>query len=90
MTEAELITRIAQRADLEKKQAKAALDALAAIAADQLVIGDTVPLPNIGKLQVAARAARQGMNPATGERITVPAKRVVTFKVASGLKARVV
>ena len=90
MTRTELIEALATGAELEKKQAKAALDALTAIIEKNIKRGGEVPLKGLGKFKVQKRKARMGRNPATGEAIRIPAKTVVKFTVAKALKDLVV
>jgi len=86
MTRTELIDALASGADLEKKQAKAAIEALTAIVQREIKKGGEVPLKDLGKFKVQKRKARMGRNPATGEAIKIPAKTVVKFTVAKSLK----
>ena len=88
MTKAEFIDRIA--AGFESK--KAAADAVEAVldgVAETLAGGGEVNFTGFGKFSVADRAPRQGVNPRTKERITIPGGRVPKFSAGAGLKARV-
>jgi len=84
MTKAELITRLAEKNDLPKKQVAALLEQLATIAYKEAKKGFTIP--GIGKLVVVDRKARMGRNPATGEPIKIPAKRALKFRIAKTAK----
>ena len=84
MTKAQLVTRLAEKAGVSKKQASALLDDLAAVAYKEAKTGFTIP--GIGKLVVVNRKARMGRNPATGEPIKIPAKRALKFRVAKAAK----
>ena len=84
MTKSQLITRLAEKTDVPKKQAAALLDQLAALAYKEAKNGFT--LPGFGKLVVVNRKARMGRNPATGETIKIPAKRALKFRVAKAAK----
>lgn len=86
MTRTELINAVAMGAELEKKQAKAAIEALTALVEKQIKKGGEVPLKGLGKFKVVKRKARMGRNPATGEAIKIPAKTVVKFYIAKPLK----
>ncbi len=79
-TKSEIISGVAEAAGITKKQAVAALEGLVAMAYKGAK--DKFPLPGLGKLVLVNRAARKGRNPATGEIIDIPAKRVVKFRVA--------
>lgn len=72
-----------------KKQAGEVVDAVLDGIAGALARGEHVNLTGFGKFQVAERAPRQGVNPRTGERITIPGGRVPRFSAGAGLKSRV-
>lgn len=86
MTRTELIQALADGAAMERKQAKAFLEALTALVEKNIKKGGDVPMKGLGKFRVARRKARMGRNPATGEAIKIPAKTVVKFTVAKSLK----
>ena len=75
---------VAETAEISKKQAVAAVEALVALAYKNAKNGFT--LPGLGKLVLVNRKARMGRNPATGEAIKIKAKRVVKFRVAKAAK----
>ena len=84
LTKTQVYATLAERTGLSKKQARAFLDDLAALAYQEADSGFTIP--GIGKLVLVDRAARMGRNPATGEQIHIPAKRVVKFRIAKVCK----
>lgn len=84
MTKAQVIAGIAEAAEINKKEAAAALDALVQMAYKGAKIGFTIP--GLGKLVVDQRKARWGRNPATGEKIKIKAKKVVKFRVSKVCK----
>ena len=84
LSKSQLISAVAEKAQLSKKQAGEILDHLAALAYKHAK--DTFTLPGIGKLVLKDRAARMGRNPKTGEAIQIKAKRVVKFRVAKAAK----
>ena len=86
-TKSEIIAGVAEAAEISKKQAAAALEALANMAYKGAK--DKFPVPGLGKLVLVNRAARKGRNPATGEIIDIPAKRVVKFRVAKVAKVAI-
>jgi len=88
MTKAGIVDFLAKKTGLTKKETAGFLDELAALAYKQAKNGFTVP--GIGKLVVQRRKARVGRNPATGEKIKIPAKRVVKFRVAKAAKDAIV
>ena len=67
-----------------KKQAVEVLEQIAQLAYKNAK--NSFTLPGLGKLVLVNRAARMGRNPATGETISIPAKRVVKFRVAKAAK----
>ena len=83
-TKSQIIAGIAEKAEISKKQGKAVLEALVAMAYKEAVNG--FKIPGLGKLVVKDRQARMGRNPATGAAIQIPAKRVLKFRVAKDAK----
>lgn len=75
MNKTELIEKIANGANLSKADAKKALDATVDAIKDALVAGDKVQLIGFGTFSVNERPAREGINPATKEKITIAAKK---------------
>ena len=86
MNKATLIAKIAEKAELNKKQAEAALNAFTDTIAEALKAGDKVQLMGFGTFEVKERAARTGRKPSTGETITIPAKKTPAFKAGKGFK----
>ena len=89
MNKAELINAIAEKANLTKADAKAALDATLAAISDAVAHNDKVALIGFGTFAVVEKGARTGINPATKEKIVIPAKKVVKFKAGAELAAKV-
>ena len=85
MNKTELVNAIAQNAGLTKADAKKALDATLDAVANALVGGDKVALLGFGTFSVNERPAREGINPATKEKISIPAKNVIKFKAGGEL-----
>lgn len=85
MNKTELIEKIAAGSGLSKADAKKALDATVAAVKDALVAGDKIALVGFGTFSVAERPAREGINPATKEKITIAAKKVAKFKAGAEL-----
>ncbi len=86
MNKTELITGMAEKAEISKKDAEKALNAFTNIVADTLVDGDKVSITGFGTFEVVERAERQGRNPATGETITITASKSPKFKAGKALK----
>jgi DNA-binding protein HU-beta len=80
---------IAATHEMTKKQAEAVLDDLVTATSQHLKKGDKVRLTGLGILQVRARAARMGRNPATGEAIKIKASKKIAFRPAKELKESV-
>lgn len=85
MNKTELIEAIAAGAGLSKADSKKALDATVEAIKNALVKGDKVQLIGFGTFAVAERPAREGINPATKEKITIAAKKVAKFKAGAEL-----
>lgn len=86
MNKSELVEAMAKKADLSKKDAAAALDAFIETTAGALKKGDKVTLIGFGTFEVAKRAAREGKNPQTGEKIKIKASKAPKFKAGKALK----
>lgn len=86
MNRTDLIDYISANADLTKAAAARALDAFEAGVKLSLQKGDPVVLVNFGTYTVKQRAAREGRNPSTGEKINIKAAKVVGFKAGKALK----
>lgn len=86
MNRAELIDIIADKAELTKASASRALDAFLEGVTISLQKGDPVVIVNFGTFTVRMRAAREGRNPSTGEKIRINAAKVVGFKAGKALK----
>ena len=86
MNKATLIARIADKTDLTRKQAEAAVNAFTETVLEALKDGDKVQMMGFGTFEIKERAARVGRKPSTGETIEIPAKRIPTFKAGKGFK----
>jgi DNA-binding protein HU-beta len=89
MNRSELIELVADKAELTKAAASRALDALLEGITLSLKNGDPVVLVNFGTFVVKQRAARQGRNPQTGQKIDIKASKIVGFKAGKALKEAV-
>ena len=89
MTKQEFVDQVADRAGLSKKDASGAVDAFLDTVEDALKRGSEVSFSGFGKFSVSARSAREGRNPATGERIQIAASNVPRFTAGAGLKKAV-
>lgn len=84
ISKSETLNRLAEKTGLAKKQVASVLEELAALSYKEARNGFT--FPGVGKLVVVDRKARLGRNPATGETIQIPAKRVLKFRIAKQAK----
>lgn len=89
MNKSELINAIAEKAGLSKADAKKALEAFTAAVEETLVAGDKVALVGFGTFSINEKGERTGINPATKEKITIAAKKVVKFKAGAELAEKV-
>ena len=86
MNMGELIKTVAKEADVAESKAKEIATSLFNAIGDAAAKGEDVAIPQFGKFTVKERPAREGRNPATGEKMQLKASRGVTFKAAKGLK----
>lgn len=89
MNKTELVNAIAEKANLTKVDAKAALDATIVAIAEALAEDDKVALIGFGTFSVTKKSARTGINPKTKAKIEIAAKNAVKFKAGSDLNEKV-
>jgi DNA-binding protein HU-beta len=82
----DLVTAVATASGLTKADATKAVDGVFDAITDALKAGDEVRLVGFGTFAVAARAASEGRNPRTGEKISIPASKQPKFKAGKGLR----
>jgi len=87
MTKAELVNRVSKRTDLNKRDAEVMVQTVLDSIIESLQGGDKVELRGFGSFRLRDRAPRIGRNPKTGEKVSVPSKRVPYFKPGKDLKA---
>ena len=90
MTQTQLVRALAEAGEISNKQARAVLDQLSSLAVSEVKKNGVFVMPGIGRLVRVERKARLGRNPATGESIKIPAKKVVKFRVAKAAKDAIV
>jgi DNA-binding protein HU-beta len=90
MTQTAIIRELAEQTGVNNKVSKQFIEALAALAVRETKKNGVFILPGIGRLVRAERKARTGRNPATGEAIKIPAKKVVKFRLAKSVKDAIV
>ena len=85
MTKAELVSTLAERGSITKKQAEDILTVLGDTVKESLQKGEKTVLPGIGSFSCVDRKAKTGRNPRTGVEIRIPAKKAAKFSVSSAL-----
>ena len=89
MTKSQLVQKLAEAAELSKKQADAVLQKLVDVTVSSVRKGDPVKIPGLGTFRKVQTKARMGRNPQTGEQIKIPARKKVRFSVAKTFKESV-
>ena len=86
MNKTELVAAMADKAEISKKDAEAALKAFTDVVAQELKKGEKIQLVGFGTFEVSTRAARTGRNPQTGAEMNIPASKAPKFKAGKALK----
>ena len=89
MTKAELSALLFEQLGLNKREANDFVDAFFETMVGQLVQGQGVKISGFGNFEVRAKASRPGRNPKTGEAVTIPPRRVITFKPTVTLRGKI-
>lgn len=89
MNKKEIVEAIHARVGFPKRETAAVVDKTLQLIKAALAEGDSVMVSGFGKFSVREKKARKGRNPQTGETITLPARKVITFKVSRVLKERI-
>jgi DNA-binding protein HU-beta len=89
VNKSELVELVAEKTEMSKKDSEKAVKAVLESITDGLVKGDKVQLVGFGTFEVRNRKAREGRNPATGEKIKIKALKVPAFKPGKALKEKV-
>ena len=89
MNKAELVSAVAEKTGMSKKDSEKAVNAAFDTITEALAAGDKVQLVGFGAFEVKERGARIGRNPKTKEELEIPASRVASFKVGKALKEAV-
>lgn len=90
MTQTQLVRSLAESCEVNNKTARQFLDCLSGMAINEVKKSGVFVIPGLGRLVRVDRKARTGRNPATGETIKIPAKKVVKFRVAKAAKDSIV
>ena len=86
MNKTELVAAIAEKSELSKKDSEKALKALIDTVTEELKKGEKIQLVGFGTFEVIERAAREGRNPLTGEKMEIKASKAPKFKPGKALK----
>ena len=86
MNKTELIAAIAERAEISKKDSEKAVKAFIDVVTEELKKGEKIQLVGFGTFEVTERAAREGRNPLTGEKMQIKASKAPKFKAGKALK----
>lgn len=86
MNKTELVAAIAEQTELSKKDSEKALKAFIDVVTSELQKGEKIQLVGFGTFEVAERAAREGRNPLTGEKMQIKASKAPKFKAGKALK----
>jgi len=86
MNKTDLVATVAEKAQLSKKDTDACLSALVDVISSTLAGGDKVQWTGFGSFELRQRAARKGVNPATGAQIDIPASSAPAFKPGKAFK----
>ncbi|WP_206454292.1 HU family DNA-binding protein [Aurantimonas marina] len=86
MNKNELVSAVAEKAELSKQQASSAVDAVFEAIQGAMAKGDDIRLVGFGTFSVSHRAASKGRNPSTGAEVDIPARNVPKFAAGKGLK----
>jgi DNA-binding protein HU-beta len=90
MTQTQLVRSLAESVEVPNKTARTFIENLSALAISEVKKNGVFVVPGLGRLVRVDRKARMGRNPATGEAIKIPAKKVVKFRVAKAAKDAIV
>ena len=86
MTTSELVSKVAERLDLPKKTSEAVLKTFIEAIHDSLKTSGEIRIADLGTFKVLERKERDGVNPRTGDKMTIQAMKVPTFRAAKALK----
>lgn len=86
MTKAEFVAKVAEKAELKKVEAEKAVNAFLETVSETLKTGDKISFTGFGSFELTERAAREGRNPQTGDKMQIKASRIPKFKPGKGLR----
>ena len=86
LTQTEIVNHLAEKSGLKRAQAKEFMNELANLAMSEVRRSGEFTLPGFGKLVLSERKEREGRNPATGAKITIPAKTTLKFRLGKSMR----
>lgn len=86
MNKTEFLKALAEKAELSGKQANSALNAFVSIVEEELKKGEKIQLVGFGTFELKDKPEREGINPATGAKVKIPASKNPTFKMGKAFK----
>lgn len=86
MNKGDFIAKIAETADVSKKNADAVMKAFVDVTTEVLKSDDSISLPGFGTFKTTERAEREGINPRTKEKVTIAKSKVAKFSASTTLK----
>ena len=86
MTKLELVKKICKDVNLKKEQAEKAIISYSECIRESVKEGGSIRLPNVGTISYKKRNQRNGVNPATGKRMVIPASKTAVFKISKDFK----
>ena len=89
LTKAQLAKLLFEQIGLNKREAKDFIDVFFDLMVEELVEGRDVKVSGFGNFEVRSKGARPGRNPKTGQDVTIPPRRVITFKASGQLKEKI-
>jgi integration host factor subunit alpha len=89
LTKAQLAKLLFEKIGLNKREAKDFIDVFFDLMVEELVEGRDVKVSGFGNFEVRSKGARPGRNPKTGQDVTIPPRRVITFKASGQLKEKI-
>jgi integration host factor subunit alpha len=88
-TKNDLVESLCRELDFSKKEVQELVEALFEMIKESMANGNSIKLPGFGNFNVVGKNARVGRNPKTGEKVTITARQVISFKASSILRDRV-
>jgi integration host factor subunit alpha len=89
MTKPDIVEKVYEKVGLSKKESAEMVEEVLELIKDTLETGEKIKVAGFGIFEVKQKKARKGRNPRTGEKITITARRVLTFKPSPLLKAAI-